>query len=620
LFYSYDYFRDTDSEEDEDAEVIEDSSSVEEEEDFGKQPSKKRSPSPSKKQQSTPKKKRVIRVKTSSPEKAKATTVSSSRPLNRRGVQAAFFQLAKKVLDDETETPETSLVAALLHSCKPIPGFPNKEHALHEQSTQNSIYTLQLEAIARKYVQDSNPNALHCHLLNLIFRSVGGNLETNLDLETTTDLDDLDDSQWNDLISDVVQQMRETDANKTLLTAAPSKQAAVQEYRKVYCEFWYRLGKVILSGVSSSTSTSTSSEEPFTSSRFQVEMVRDIVTRITELVPVGQPDLRAAATMAVLQLAHACLERTVELEGKLVTAIRQHHAAAKSNGTRKLQMIQQSMDDWKRHKLELEELVVGPVLQGVFVHRYRDSNAFVRALCLEALSQMTTTRPDLFLMDKYLKYMGWMCSDKVASVRLAGLKGLTAPFLHYEQQQESAQPDNKLLAPLKIDLHQLENVCTKFLARFVDCTQDVDTDVQEQAMELLLHMLRNEFLDDWDVMEETAWDQVNLKALDIHATPKVRKNALYFILEQLDCFDNDDQRDEGTTSADVPEKKQMERVEGIASWYVYYLFRLFRRIASFSVAVTHSLLVVFLAFAGLPTSCAMETFPLTRFGCLSQTW
>jgi cohesin complex subunit SA-1/2 len=547
-----------------------------EEEDFGKkQPNKKRSPS---KKQPTPKKKRVIQVKTNTPKKAKVTTVSSSRPLNRRGVHAAFSQLAKKVLDDETETPETSLVAALLHSCKPIPGFPNKEHALHESSTQDSIYTLQLEAVARKYVQDSDPNALHCHLLNLIFRSVGGSLDTNLDLETT-DLEDLDDSQWDDLISNVVQQMRETDANKTLLTAAPSKQAAIQEYRKVYPEFWYRLGKVILSGVSSSSGSSSSSSSPpsseepptFTSSRFQVEMVRDIVNRITELVPVGQPDLRAAATMAVLQLAHACLERTVELEGKLATAIRQHHAAAKSNATRKMQMIQHSMDDWKRHKLELEELVVGPVLQGVFMHRYRDSNAFVRGLCLEALSQMTTTRPDLFLVDKYLKYMGWMCSDKMASVRLAGLKGLTAPFLHYDQQQELAQPD-KLLAPLKIDLHQLENVCTKFLARFVDCTQDVDTDVQEQAMELLLHMLRNEFLDDWDVMEDTAWDQVNLKALDVHATPKVRKNALYFILEQLDCFDHDEHDDEGTTSADVPEKKQMERVEGIASWYVYYLY------------------------------------------------
>jgi hypothetical protein len=33
--------------------------------------------------------------------------------------------------------------------------------------------------------------------------------------------------------------------------------------------------------------------------------------------------------------------------------------------------------------------------------------------------------------------------------------------------------------------------------------QVVDPHVQEQAMELLLHVLQNEFLDDWDVMEET---------------------------------------------------------------------------------------------------------------------
>ena len=61
----------------------------------------------------------------------------------------------------------------------------------------------------------------------------------------------------------------------------------------------------------------------FSSNRFQLEKVRDLILRMTELVSVGQPDLRAAGTLAVLQLAKACVERTVELEQKIRVASRQ---------------------------------------------------------------------------------------------------------------------------------------------------------------------------------------------------------------------------------------------------------------------------------------------------------
>ena len=493
-------------------------------------------------------------------------------PPNRRGgSQSALLALAKKVLD-ETETPDNSLVAALLHSYKPIPGFP----IVKRSNDVSSIYTLQLESIARKYCKDNDANALHVHLLNLLFRSVGGSVETNL--HTTIDLEELEDQEWDILVSEVVQVMGETDADRTLFFAdsagqgASSKMASlgVQEYRKIYDEFWYRLGRVILSGVNNSNSSGLTDEDDmteedtnkFSSSRFDVEIVRDIVTRITELVPVGQPDLRAGATMAVLQLARACLERTVELEQKIQVAERQYNAAAKSNMVRKLQAVQLNMEAWKRHKAELEELVEGPVMQGVFMHRYRDSNPHIRAYCLQALSSMTMDRPDLFLTDKYLKYFGWMCSDKVASVRLTSLVALLAPFTAAERN--SGKLKNRS-SSLDLDVSSMQNVCMKFLNRIVDCTQDSQSlEVQEVALALLVQMLKADFLDDPDVMDENAWDQVNLKALDPQTSPQVRKDALYFILEQLDAFAVTDEA--STSRESIAEKKQVERLEAIARW------------------------------------------------------
>lgn len=504
--------------------------------------------------------KRTIQVKVGAAKAKKATA-----PRGRRGVQAALKALSKKVLD-ESETPANSLVAALLASSKPIDGIPSRSSS----RKTDSMYTPQLEGIARKLVREngSNSNSLHTQLLNLLFRSVGGTVDTNLKEET--DLEELDDDEWDTVISDVVEAMQETDSD-ALLCAIPTEKIGFQEYRTIYKEFWYRLGTVILTNTQQQQSMDDSDDDddieetPFSSNRFQVEMVRELISRVADLVLVGQPDVRAGATIAIWQLASACMERSVELEQKLQVAARQ--AKSSSGQSRKLQALQHSMDSWKRHKAELEEIVQTSVFQGVFIHRYRDSNPYIRIDSLKFLSKLTLLRPDLFLENKFLKYFGWMASDKEALVRLAALQGLSAPFRHHKKSSKQS--------PLQIDISSMEGVCNKFLNRIVDCTEDSqDIQVQEVAMDLLLNMLKEEFLDEWE--DEHGWDQVNLKALDRNTSAKVRKDALYFILDQLDSFDTEEDGDARSTvsarssmSHGVSEKKQVERIESIARWYVY---------------------------------------------------
>ena len=150
-----------------------------------------------------------------------------------------------------------------------------------------------------------------------------------------------------------------------------------------------------------------------------------------------------------------------------------------------------------------------------------------------------------------------MTSDKDATVRIAALKGLLAPF-KYKQDKRPVS--------LQFDTQSMQNVCRKFLPRIADCTDDSQSlEVQEIAMELIVKLANEGFLDDWD--DDSGWDRLNLKALDTNSTHTVRKNALYLILDQLDCFD--DAANDARSSASVAtlsERQLIVRIEAVARW------------------------------------------------------
>ena len=148
-----------------------------------------------------------------------------------------------------------------------------------------------------------------------------------------------------------------------------------------------------------------------------------------------------------------------------------------------------------------------------------------------------------------------MTSDKDASVRLAALKGLLAPFKYNQDKR----PDS-----LQLKLEDMQNVCNKFLPRIAECTDDSQSlEVQEAAMELVVKLASVGFMDDFD--DDDAWDHLNLKALDSESTPGVRKNALYLVLDQLDVFDDGDGRSVVSVAA-LSERQQIARINGIAQW------------------------------------------------------
>jgi cohesin complex subunit SA-1/2 len=66
--------------------------------------------------------------------------------------------------------------------------------------------------------------------------------------------------------------------------------------------------------------------------------------------------------------------------------------------------------------------------RSVIVHRYRDANSDIRRECATALGELMLAHPAAFLGDAYLKYLGWMLSDRDVVVREAALTALASVY------------------------------------------------------------------------------------------------------------------------------------------------------------------------------------------------
>lgn len=471
---------------------------------------------------------------------AKAAGGGAAPPTRRQAVQALKTLASKFIQDPDKETEENSLVAALLSSYKD--GDDSSASAKNKKrgGGGSSFYTAGLQSVARRVVQQygDDPNGTDVQLFNLILRSAGA--ESVLDPEKD-DLESMTDDDFADLMENAISEMEDVAADRIPFTANTAKLTVAQaEYRKIFEEFWFRLAETALTDSAATSGGDRQPDGGGGSERFRVEVARDLVTHMAELLTLGIPDVRMGLVTAVYQMSLAMLERTVEVQGKLATAERQLTVARRSKQQRKAEALAKQMGSWKRTVDDLEAFVTDMVVSTVIVKRYRDRCEFIRVATLEALTQFCTVRPDLFVSNMYLKYFGWMLSDEVPAVRVAAIKGLLVPL----EKEE-------------VDAELMDKVLLKFSSRLTDMTTDVDSQVQEAALTLLLKLLRNDFFD--NVEDDRLWEQINFRSLDPDTTPQVRRDALHFVLEQLEAFDS------GTAKT---EREAVEQLSTLAQWYV----------------------------------------------------
>lgn len=279
--------------------------------------------------------------------------------------------------------------------------------------SDEGTYSSNLVALSKRliHLHNEDSNLAQVALVNLLFRSVGGGIESDLpdgrgagddENDSTQDnmedngptiLEEMDTNEWARAVTDLVDDMRHRPANQILICADPrgavhqssalsdlegkgkggkggsnkeDKQSmGVVEYRKIYTEFWYILSSVGLT--CGGMATQGKGEQVL---RLDAQLVKSILQRLIELSPVGQPDVRSGACLAALSMSHAVLDHSVSVLKKLEVAKRQLTASKKSGGGEKAESLKMRVESLKRTLGDLEE-VVDLVVQGLFVHRYR---------------------------------------------------------------------------------------------------------------------------------------------------------------------------------------------------------------------------------------------------------
>ncbi|CAB1327819.1 unnamed protein product [Coregonus sp. 'balchen'] len=137
----------------------------------------------------------------------------------------------------------------------------------------------------------------------------------------------------------------------------------------------------------------------------------------------------------------------------------------------KLELLLQKRKELQENQDEIENMM-NSIFKGIFVHRYRDAIAEIRAICIEEIGVWMKMYSDAFLNDSYLKYVGWTLHDRQGEVRLKCLKALQNLYT------------NRELFP------KLELFTNRFKDRIVSMTLDKEYDVAVEAIRLITLILQ----------------------------------------------------------------------------------------------------------------------------------
>ena len=220
---------------------------------------------------------------------------------------------------------------------------------------------------------------------------------------------------------------------------------------------------------------------------------------------------RFALSVAYQGLMAGLIDAALEVEKRTVTAEAQLAAATarKSKASAALSaQLTESISELTA-ALELLHSLLKKLFASVFCHRYRDVDAELRALYLSSLSSWMSSYPSFFVLDSYLKYLGWTLFDKAAVVRRASLGGLL-----------------RLYSSADVDLFKrLDAFTQRFLRRLEEMCEDVDGHVSGLAIQVLAVLLR------LGVLKEEEATHVPVLLWDEDSA--VRKSAAQFVVADM---------------------------------------------------------------------------------------
>lgn len=196
----------------------------------------------------------------------------------------------------------------------------------------------------------------------------------------------------------------------------------------------------------------------------------DLIKNIRDwLVPMSSSALRPfrhTATTISLSVTAGLVQVADTLDKRITNIEQQLQAAKRSKNKARTAEIQKSLKEANEHRLKCTDWIDKDFFNGVFVHRYRDTDPKIRAECVEALGNWIWGLPTVFMEPSFLRYLGWMLSDTNGVTRQEVLKQLGRIF--------------------KRDAEQLGHFIDRFRPRLVEmATRDAEVSVRVAAIAVI---------------------------------------------------------------------------------------------------------------------------------------
>ncbi|KAL6056220.1 Cohesin subunit SA-2 [Balamuthia mandrillaris] len=215
-------------------------------------------------------------------------------------------------------------------------------------------------------------------------------------------------------------------------------------------------------------------------------MIQTVLSWTIAIASTSLRPLRHTATLAALQIMKSIitvcnsLKKEYSNTAKQLKTEQKRVAASNKRSSGKLKQLEAKYEDMQEKISELEELME-LIFKGVFYHRYRDTFPEIRAASIAALGDWIIGYPIKFLSDHYLKYVGWLLSDKEAEVRQSTLEVL------------------KKIYSTETALSNLDTFTERFKARMVACTLDVSPAVSIIATEVVTLLAKHQYLEEEEI-------------------------------------------------------------------------------------------------------------------------
>ncbi|KAJ2368238.1 cohesin complex subunit [Coemansia sp. RSA 2610] len=215
---------------------------------------------------------------------------------------------------------------------------------------------------------------------------------------------------------------------------------------------------------------------------------------------------RHVSTLVALAVQSALASVRAHIGGELQTAQRQLEADARASKRRGRGQAGGQLRARVAALSEHDELAAAAfqaLYDTVFIYRYRDVHAMVRAECLVPLAAWCRAHPAAYLKTEYLRYFGWALNDRDARVREAAVVAITGPLLQGKAPAATPGTVGSGVGALGIADAADKSVAAglrpfvvRFLPRLVQVAAgDVDQRVQVAALRLVTQLARLQYID-----------------------------------------------------------------------------------------------------------------------------